>query len=150
MGEGLEQGVIYWSTEMRWWDQEKDMPSLTQLTYTHTLTTSSLEMLLFLSSVQLRSVSQSCSTLCDAMKRSTPGLPVHHQLPVFTQTHVHRVSDAIQPSHLLSSPSPAFNLSQYQCLFKLVSSLHQVAKMLAFPLQHPLQSFQWIFRNDFI
>ena len=66
---------------------------------------------------QIRSVTQSCLTLCDPMNRSTPGLPVHHQLPEFTQTHVHRVSDTIQPSHPLSSPSPsAFNPSQHQGL----------------------------------
>ena len=70
-------------------------------------------------SVQLSSVAQSCPTLCDPMNRSTPGLPVHNQLPEFTQTHVHQVNDAIQPSHPLSSPSPpAFNLSQHQGLFK--------------------------------
>ena len=64
---------------------------------------------------QIRSVAQSCPTLCDPMNRSTPGLPVHHQLPEFTQTHFHRVSDAIQPSHPLSSPSPpAPNPSQHQ------------------------------------
>ena len=69
-------------------------------------------------SVQFSSVSQSCLTLCDPMNLSTPGLPVHHQLQEFTQTHVHRVSDAIQPSHPLSSPfPPAFNLSQHQDLF---------------------------------
>ena len=71
------------------------------------------------SSVQFSSVTQSCPTLCDPMNRSTPGLPVHHQLPVFTQTHVHRVSDAIQPSHPLPSPSPpAPNPSQHQSLFQ--------------------------------
>ena len=64
------------------------------------------------------SVTQSCPTLCDPMDCSTPGLPVHHQLPEFAQTHVHRLGDAIQPSHPLSSPSPAFNLSQHQCLFQ--------------------------------
>ena len=90
--------------------------------------------------VQFSSATQSCPTLCDPMNHSTPGLPVHHQLPEFTQTHVHRVGDAIQPSHPLSSPSPAFNLSQHQGLFKWVSSLHQVAKVLEFQLQH--QSFQ--------
>ena len=69
--------------------------------------------------VQFSAVAQSCPTLCDPMNRSTPGLPVHHQLPEFTQTHVHRVGDAIQPSHPLSSPSPpAFNLSQHQGLFQ--------------------------------
>ena len=82
------------------------------------------------------------------MNRSMPGLPVHHQLPEYTQTHVHWVIDAIQPSHPLSSPSPAFNLSQNQGLFKWVSSSHQVAKILEFQLQH--QSFQWIFRTDFL
>ena len=77
------------------------------------------------------SVTQSCPTLCDPMECSMPGLPVHHQLPEFTQTHVHRVSDAIQPSHPLSSPSPpTFNLSQHQSLSQGVSSLHQVAKVL--------------------
>ena len=70
-------------------------------------------------SVQFRSVAQSCPTLCDPMDRSMPGLPVHHQLPEFTQTHVHRVSDAIQPSHPLSSPSPpAPNPSQNQGLLQ--------------------------------
>ena len=68
---------------------------------------------------QIRSVTQSCLTLCDPMNCSTPGLSVHHQLPEFTQTHVHQVSDAIQPSHLLSSPSPlAPNPSQHQSLFQ--------------------------------
>ena len=96
-----------------------------------------------ISSVQFsRSV---CSTLCDPTDCSTSGFPVHHQLPEFTQTHVRWVSDAIQPSHPLSSPyPPTFNLSQHQCLFKWVSFSHQVAKVLEFQLQH--QSFQWIFR----
>ena len=71
-----------------------------------------------MASVQFSLVAQSCPTLCDPMNRSTPGLPVHHQLPESTQTHVHRVTDAIQPSHPLSSPSPsAFHLSQHQGLF---------------------------------
>ena len=69
-------------------------------------------------SVQFSSGSQSCPTLCDPLNRSTPGLPVHHQIPKFTQTHVHRVSDAIQPSHPLLSPSPALNPSQHQSLFQ--------------------------------
>ena len=76
-----------------------------------------------LSSVQFSSVAQSCPTLCDPVNHSTPGLPVHYQLPEFTQTHAHRVSDAIQPSHPLSSPSPpAPNPSQHQGLFQQVSS----------------------------
>ena len=74
---------------------------------------------------QIRSVAQSCPTLCDPMNCSTPGLPVHHQLPEFTQTHVHRVSDTIQPSHPLSSPSPPDpNPSQHQSLFQWVNSSH--------------------------
>ena len=94
------------------------------------------------SSNQLSSVTQSCPTLCDPMNRSTPGFPVHHQFLEFTQIHVHWVSDAIPPSHPLLSPSThAFNLSQHQSLFKWDSSLHQVAKVLEFQLQH--QSFQW-------
>ena len=97
---------------------------------------------------EFSSVAQSCPTLCDSMNHSTPGLPVHHQIPESTQTHVHWVSDAIQPSHPLSSPSPpAPNPSQHQGLFQWVNSLHQVAKVLEFQLQH--QSFQWIFRTDF-
>ena len=67
---------------------------------------------------QIRSVAQSCPTLCDPMNSSTPGLPVQHQLPGFTETHVHQVGDAIQPSHPLSSPSPAPNPSQHQSLFQ--------------------------------
>ena len=101
------------------------------------------------SSVQYSSVAQSCPTLCNPMNCSTPGLPVHHQLLEFTQTHVHRDGDAIQPSHPLLSPSPpAPNLSQHQGLFKWVSSLHQVAKVLEFQLQH--QSFQWTPRTDLL
>ena len=84
---------------------------------------------------QIRSVAQSCLTLCNPMNRSTPGLPVHHQLLEFTETHVHRVSDAIQPSHPLSSPSPpALNPSQHQSLFQWVNSSHEVAKVLEFQL----------------
>ena len=74
------------------------------------------------------------------MDCSTPVFPVHHQLPELAETHVHRVSDAIQPSHPLPFPFPAFYLFQLQGLFQCVSSLHQVAKRLEFQLQH--QSFQ--------
>ena len=95
------------------------------------------------------SVAQSCPTLCDPMDCSMPGFPVHPQLLKLAQTHVHQVGDASQPSHPLSSPSlPAFNLSQHQGLFKGVSSSHEVAKVLEFQLQH--QSFQWIFKTDFL
>ena len=89
---------------------------------------------------QLSSVAQLCPTLCDPMDCSTPGFPVHHQLLEVAQIHVHQVSDAIQPS-ILSSRSPtALNLSQHQGLFQQVSSLHPVAKVLEYQLQH--QSFQ--------
>ena len=97
---------------------------------------------------QFSSVAQSCLTLWDPIDCSMPGLPVRHQLPEFTQTHVHWVCDAIQPSHPLLSPSPAFNLSQHQGLFKWVSSSHQVAKVLELQLKQ--QSFQWTFRTDFL
>ena len=83
--------------------------------------------------IQFSSVAQSCPTLCNPMNCSMPGLPVHHQLPEFTQTHVHWVRDAIQPSHPLSSPSPpAPNPSQHQSLFQWVNSSHEVAKVLEF------------------
>ena len=101
------------------------------------------------SSFQFSSVAKSCPTLCDPMNRSMPGLPVHHQLPEFTQTYVHRVSDAIQLSHPLSSPSPpVLNPSQHQGLFQRVNSSHEVAKVLGFQLQH--QSFQWTPRTDLL
>ena len=87
------------------------------------------------SSVQFSSVAQSCLTLCNPMNHSTPGLPVHHQLSEFTQTHIHWVGDAIQPSHPLSSPfPPAPNPSQHQSLFQWVNSSHEVAKLLEFQL----------------
>ena len=99
-----------------------------------------------LTSVQFSSLVQSCLTLCNPIDCSTPGFPVHHQLPELTQTHVHWVGDTIQISHPLSSPSPpAFNFSQHQGLSKWVSSSHQVAKVLEFQPQH--QSLQWIFRT---
>ena len=99
-------------------------------------------------SVQFSSVTQSYPIVCDHMDCSTPGFPVHQQLPERAQTHLHWVGDAIQPSDPLRFPSPsAFNLSQHQGLFQ-VSSLHQGAKVLEFQLQH--QSFHWIFRTDFL
>ena len=98
---------------------------------------------------QFSSLAQSCATLCDPMNRRMPGLSVHHELPESTQTHVHWVGDAIQPSYPMSSPSPpALNLSQHQGLFQWVSSSHQVAKVLEFQLQH--QSFQWTPRTDLL
>ena len=95
------------------------------------------------------SVAQSCSTLCDPMNCYTRGLPVHHQHPEFTQTHVHWISDAIQPPHPHppSSPSPpALNPSQHQSLFQSVNSSHEVAKVLEFQFQH--QSIRWCWFQD--
>ena len=122
--------------------KESDMTSVTKQQHnTHTyiswtyIPISLLEWYAYLYSVQFSSVAQSCPTVCDPMNRSTPGLPVHHQLPEFTQTHIRRVSDAIQPSHPLSSPSPpAPNPSQHQSLFQWVNSSHEVAKVLEFQL----------------
>ena len=95
----------------------------------------------------------SCSVVSDSLwphgLQHRPGFPVHHQLPELVQTHVHRVNNAIQPSHPLPSPShPACNLSQHQGLFQWVSSSYQVAKVLDLQLQH--HSFQWIFMTDFL
>ena len=116
---------------------------------THDLQIFSLSLwLVFSSSLLLFSVTQSCPTLCDPMDCSTPGFPVLHSLPELAQTHIHRVSDAIQTSHPLSSPPPAFNLSQHQGVLWWVSSVHHVTKVLELQLQH--QSFQWIFRIDFL
>ena len=100
-------------------------------------------------SVQFSSVAQSCLTLCDPMNRSMPGLPVHHQFLEFTQTQIHRVSDAIQLSHpLLSLSPPAPNPSQHQDLFQWVNSLHEVDKVLEFRLWH--HSFQRNPRADLL
>ena len=109
------------------WQKQSKCPSvgewLNKIRSTHTVEYS----------VQFSSVAQLCPTLCDPKNRSTPGLPVHHQLPEFTQTHVHRVSDAIQPSHPVLSPSPsAPNPSQHQSLFQWVNSSHEVAKVLSY------------------
>ena len=104
---------------------------------------------IYFSSVQFSSVTQSCPTLCNPMNHSMPRLPVHHQLLEFTQTHIHWVGDAIQPSYPLSSPSPpAPNPSQHQGLFQWVNSSHEVAKVLDFQLQ--VQSFQWTLRTDLL
>ena len=97
----------------------------------------------------VQSLSYICPTLWDPMDCSSLSFPVYHQQLELTQTHVHRVGDAIQPSHPLSSPSlPAFSLSQHQGVFQWVSSSHQVAEVLELQLWH--QSFQWIFRIDFL
>ena len=117
------------------WKQPPPTPYISEYGFTYTPTfiytpTPTVEY-----SVQFSSVAQLCPTFCDPINRSTPGLPVHHQLPEFTQTHLHRVSDAIQPSYPLSSPSPSTpNPSQYQSLFQRVNSLHEVAKVLEFQL----------------
>ena len=106
----------------------------------------------YLSFLSFSSAQFSRSVVSDSlqpMNCSTPGLPVHHQVPEPAQTHVHWVGNAIQPSHPLLAPvSPAFNLSQHQGLFKWISSLHHVTKVLEFQLQH--QSFQWTLRTDLL
>ena len=94
------------------------------------------------------SVTQSRPTLGNPMDCSTPAFPVHHQCPELAQTHVHQVSDAIQPSRPLSSPPPAFSLSQHQGLVQWVNSSHQAAKLLELQLQH--QSLQWTPRTDLL
>ena len=131
------------------------MPQITELV---------ISRFLKVSSVQFSSVAQLCLTLGDPMDCSTPGFPVHQQLPELTQTHVHSVSDAIQSSHLLLSPyPPTLNLSQHQGLFKWVSSSHQVDKVLEFKsnlnqnvrildiqlvLREGLYSVQWEVRHS--
>ena len=104
-------------------------------------------MILIWPSVQFSSATQSCPTLCDPMNRSTPGLPVHYQLLEFTQTHVHRVGDAIQPSHpLLSTSPPAPSPSHHQSLFQWVNSSHEVAKVLEFSAStsiFPMNTQDW-------
>ena len=119
-GEGDHLGLRPWWSEEGDGEAERSCHVLSSSL--HSFTHSSIHSfihLLSLSSVQFSSVAQSCPTLCDPMNRSTPGLPVHHQLPEFTQTHVHRVSDAIHPSHPRLSPSPsAPNPSQHQSLFQ--------------------------------
>ena len=129
-------GVAQSRTQLKWQEQQQQQGSIVD----HLLEIRDLilvsRLLVFLryvlilgSPVQFSSVAQSCLTLHDPVDHSTPDFPVHHQLQESAQTHLHWVSDAIQPSYPLSSPSPpAFNLSQHQCLFKWVSSLHQVAK----------------------
>ena len=106
-----------------------------------------VEVIYSLRTGSVSSVAQSCPTLCDPMNHSMPALPVHHQFPEIIQTHVHRVGDATQLSHPLSSP-PAPNPSQHQGLLQWVNSLHEVAKVLKFQLQH--QSFQWTPRTDLL
>ena len=99
--------------------------------------------------VQFSVVAQSCLTLCNPMDCSTPGFPVHHQLPELTQTHVHPVGDAMQPLHPLSPPSsPAFNLSQHQGLFNESVLRIRWPRLSEHQLRH--QSFQWIFRTDLL
>ena len=104
--------------------------------------------LLGISSVQFSSVAQLCPTLCNPMDCSTPGFPVHHQFPEFTQTHVYWVGDAIQPSHPMSSTSPAFNLSQQQGLFK--ESVLRITWPKYWSFSFSNQSFQWTLRTDLL
>ena len=146
--ETTQTSINWWLNKMR---HIHTMRHYSDEVLTHITTWMSLENIMLSErsqthKYQFSSVTQSCPTLCDPMNRSTPGLLVHHQPLEFTQTHVHRVGDAIRPSHPLSSPPPALNLSQHQGLFKRVSSSHQVAKLSEFQLQH--QPFQWTPRID--
>ena len=128
------------------WQPHISSPHLHELVFSHI---SHVREIIQYLSLSYCSVTQSCAPLCDPMNRNTPGLPVHHQLPEYTQTQVHRVGDAIQPSHPLSSSSPpAPNPSQHQSLFQLVKSLHEVAKVLEFQLYH--HSFQRTPRADLL
>ena len=141
--------VIYYAVFHHLLSQEKvsslQLPQFHSFNHVHRLKWMDY---LWLPTLEFSSVTQLCPTLCDPMDCSTPGFPVHHQVPELAQTHVHRVGNAIQPSHPLSSPSHAFNLPQHQGFFQWVGSSHQVAKGLELQLQH--QSFQWIFRTDFL
>ena len=159
MDRGAWQTTVHWVTRVGHDLETKPLPYTHKNIYMHIYIYICLEMRFYFSFIlgsfrsrvsinSVQFVSRSCPTLCNPMGCNIPGLPVPHQLQ-FTQTHAHWVGDAIQPSHSLSSPSPpAFNISQHQGLFKWVSSLHQVAKVLEFQLQH--QSLQWIFRIDFL
>ena len=145
-GEGHATHPSIHTLEILWTEKHGGLQSMGRKESDTTEVTSHAHSILVF--VQFSSVTQSCPALCDPMDCSTLGLPVHHQLPEFTQTHVHWVGDAIQSSNPLSSPSPpAFNFSQHQGLFQWVSSSHQVAKVLEIQLQH--QSFQRTFRTDF-
>ena len=116
-GKATHSSILTWRIPWTEWSMESQRIRHDWVTFTHF--------------TQFSSVAQSCPTLCNSMNCSTPGLPVHHQLPEFTQTHVHRVSDAIQPSHPLSPPSPpAPNPSQHHSIFQWVKSWHEVAKVL--------------------
>ena len=153
----IHSSILAWKTS---WTEEPVQATVHGITKSHTRLnthTHSTWQLHFASSVvklkrlhiemhQFSSVAQSCLILCDPMDCSTPGFPARHQLPEPTQTHVHRVGDAIQPSHPLLSP--ALNLFQHQGLFQWVSCSYQVVKVLELQLQH--QSFQWIFSTDFL
>ena len=149
---GLGQSYIH-SVLCQWWTSRKErVYSIHILLCWRPPTQWLLVSTLLPRSLQCASVQFShsvVSNFLDPMDCSMPGLPIHHQLPDLAQILVHQVGDAIQPSHPLSSPPfPAFNLSQTQGLFQWVSSSHQVAKVLEFQLQN--QSFQWIFRADFL
>ena len=134
----LHVDSMWWSWHFYPWDIPPQIPQ-TQANHEENIRSQLRNIL-----IQFSSVAQSCPTLCHPMNCSTPGFPVHHHLLEPVETQVHQVSDAIPPSHPLSSPSPlALNICQHQGLFQWVSSSHQVAKVLEFQLQH--QSFQWIF-----
>ena len=131
--------VFAW--EIPWTKEPGELQSMGWQGIRHERVTNTFTFFLF----RLSSVTQSCPTVWDSKDCTTPGFPVHHQLPEMAQTHVHWLGDAIQLLHPLLSPSlPAFNFSQHLGLFQWVSSSHQVVRVLELQLHH--QSFQWIFR----
>ena len=145
----LEEGTRRQETRRQPWEKGEDVEGPVRKVQEAEKPARSHALTSFHNSVQFSSVTQSCPTLFDPMNHSTLGLPVHHKLPEFTQTHVHWVGDAIHSSHPLSSPSPpAANPSQHQGLFQWVNSSHEVAKVLEFQLQH--QPFQWTPRTDLL
>ena len=145
----VEHTFLLLNTEVRWISKGVSLPSVFELWDLLQEFLLEINHWQYTAVTQFSSVAQSCPTLCDPMDCSMPGFLVLHQLPELDQTNVHRFGDAIKPSHPLSSPSPpTFNLSQHQGLFQWVSSLHQMAKVLDFPLYH--QNIQWVFRADFL
>ena len=138
---------IFLGSEAQYWEKDITMKNMSKLW--HSPASGTLFSVTHAKALSISQFTQPCPTLGNPKDCSTPGFPVHHQLPELTQTHNLRVGDTIQPSHQLSSPSsPTFKLSQHQGLFRWVSSSLQVAKVLEFQPQR--QSFQWILRTDFL
>ena len=140
-GTATHSSVLDWRIPMDWGALWATVHGITELDTTEWLST-------YIYIYMYVCMYESCPTLCDPIDWSMPGFPVHHQLPEFAHNHIHRVGDAIQSSHPLSSSSPlAFNLSKHQSLFQWVHCSHQVARVLELQLQH--KSFQWIVSISF-